>query len=294
MELERDKYFFHYTTAHAAFEHILKDRRLRFSRYLEMRDPLENKEWWFSAGGRGTENEDEENQRVSEWWVFNRAANKVRARSFLLSLTVDTPLGETEEEDPFCRGWARARMWEQYAEKNEGVCLVFDRERLTEAVLGSLRGDRHATIYQQEVSYEGAGIMKPIIDIETLAGEVTAETVSSFIEDNYEPLFFHKLLDWQSEHEYRFCTIAKEDTEVFADIGDALHAVIVGERFPTWQRPAAIDACATAGAHPLRLDWSRGEPSVRPLRPRRDRRDEIREVIERTPINGAPTTPPSA
>src|SRR4051812_21255759 len=33
-------------------------------------------------------------------------------------------------EDPFGRGYALASMWELYAQKHAGVCLVFDRERL--------------------------------------------------------------------------------------------------------------------------------------------------------------------
>jgi Protein of unknown function (DUF2971) len=266
VELERDNYFFHYTTSGAAFEHILPEARLRLSRYFDMRDPLENKEWWFSAGGRGADTDDEDEHRAREWFVFNRAANRVRRRSFLLSLTIDTPNGETDEEEPFCRGWARGRMWEQYAENNAGVCLVFDRERLTDAVLASLQNQEFGALYHQAVAYEGAGILKPMLDIEALGREVAAEQVSSFIQDHYEPLFFHKVLDWQSEHEYRFCTVGQDGDQVFADIGNALYAVIVGERFPDWQRPAAIEGCTAVGARPLRLDWSLGEPSLRPLR----------------------------
>ena len=33
----------HYTTAEAAFEHILPEERLRMSPYADMRDPIENK-----------------------------------------------------------------------------------------------------------------------------------------------------------------------------------------------------------------------------------------------------------
>jgi hypothetical protein len=294
MELERDKYFFHYTGSDAAFGHILPEASLRFSRYLDMRDPLENKEWWFSAGGRGAETHDQERRQTAGWFAFNRAANEIRRRSFLLSLTIDTPIAETEEEEPFCLGWARARMWEQYAENNAGVCLVFDRERLTRAIIAS-RGDRElAALYHQDVTYEATGILKPMLDIETLGEEVTPARVNSFIEEHYEPLFFQKVLDWQSEHEYRFCTIAGDGDEVLANIGEALHAVIVGERFPKWQRAAVIEACVVAHAQPLRLDWTRGEPSLRPLKPIHSRRDEIREAIENSPGPGPPTAPPAA
>lgn len=182
---------------------------------------------------------------------------------------------------------------EQYAENNAGVCLVFDRERLVDAILGSLEGRELAALYHQEVTYEGGGILKPILDIEALGEKVTPARVNRFIEEHYEPLFFQKVLDWQSEHEYRFCTIAGDGDEVFANIEEALHAVIVGERFPKWQRPAVIEACIVAHAQPLRLDWSHGEPSLRPLKPIHSRRDEIREAIEDSPGPGPPAAPPA-
>jgi hypothetical protein len=39
----------HYTTADAALNHILPERRLRMSPYISMRDPLEAKQWPISC-----------------------------------------------------------------------------------------------------------------------------------------------------------------------------------------------------------------------------------------------------
>jgi DUF2971 family protein len=210
-------------------------------------------------------------------------------------MTIDVPPGEeTEEEEPFCWGWARARMWEPYAENHEGVCLVFNRETVFSAVVASLREQRFAPPYHREVIYEGSGMRKPSLDLNDLAGDVTPERVAAYIETNHEVLFFHKALDWETEREYRFSTTSSDKKDLCVAYGDALVAVVTGEKFPTWQRPAAIEACALAEVTPLRLDWSMGQPMLGDLNPIQSRRDVIRETIADTRGAGPPTAPPTA
>jgi hypothetical protein len=87
------------------------------------------------------------------------------------------------------------------------------------------------------------------------------------LEDHQVDLFFLKALDWRTEYEYRFVvTTPRDDDEVFVGYGEALEAVIVGERFPSWQRASAMQACKEAKAAPLILSWFRGRPSPWPLR----------------------------
>lgn len=289
MDFEPHSRFFHYTTAKAAFEHILPDGQLRFSRYLDMRDPLENKSWRFLGGGWGGD----QNRQFADYVEFNRRANYIRERSFLLSMTIDVPPHEeTQEEEPFCWGWARARMWEQYAERHEGVCLVFDREQLIAAMKSSLHEQGFAEPYNRSVIYDGRGMQKPLLDMDALSGNVTPEKVAEYIEENHDVLFFHKALDWQTEHEYRFSTTSSGTSALYAAYEDSLTHVIVGERFPNWQRFAAIEACRQAGAEPLRLDWSMGAPILVPLQPIQGRIDEIREIGEAVRASDRQANPP--
>lgn len=270
--LDREKYFFHYTTREAAFEHIIRSNKLRFSRYLDMRDPLENKHWSFIAGSSG----DDEEAETDAYWRFRALAIQVQRAARLLSLTVDEPRGE----DPFNRGWARARMWEQYAENHAGVCLVFSRVGLEHEIPASLKKQELNHPYFKPVIYSEGRISKPFLQLDDLAGRVSPEVVSDYIERNHEELFFSKMNDWETEHEFRFVVTAEdEDSSVFVDFGSALQAVIVGEKFPRWARPGAIDAADFAGAEPLRLDWSMGAPALARLRPARNRKAEILEHI---------------
>lgn len=287
MDQEPHAYFFHYTTRQAAFGDILPEKKLRFSRYMDMRDPLENKSWQFVGGAWG-ENEE---QQVADYFAFHRMANYIRERSFLLSLTIDVPPDvKTDEEEPFSRGWARARMWEPYAENHEGVCLVFDRDRLISTVVNSLRKQGFAPPYHRRIIYVGAGMEKPSLDLNDLAGDVTPSTVAKFIEENHGALFFHKALDWETEHEYRFSTTSTDKKDLYVEYGDALVAVIAGENLPAWQRPAAIEACRQASVESLRLNWSIGLPVLGSLSLNKNRRDVIRESL----TNARGAAPPKA
>lgn len=279
MEFERDKYFFHYTTREAAFEHILPRGRLRLSRYAEMRDPMEAK-WHFMAGGFGDFSDPEQRQQAEGYFAFSRSAAEVLEHSFLLSMTIDAPR-DSEELNPFCRGWARPRMWEHYAEKHSGVCLVFEREVFVETLTESLVGQDCPTPHHQPVIYDGDTRQLSMLDLAKLGEGVAQEDVSEYIEANREALFFHKLLDWQSEWEYRFATTCYGVADLFADFGSALIAVIAGKAIPYWQRPAAIAACEAEGAQPLYLDWAATGPRLTELRHRKTRRDEIKAAINK-------------
>lgn len=66
IDLDTSRCFFHYTTREAAFGDIIPRRRLRFSTYARMRDPMENKQWAFPAA----------------YWVRNDEPTEVRERAY--------------------------------------------------------------------------------------------------------------------------------------------------------------------------------------------------------------------
>jgi hypothetical protein len=106
--------FFHYTTADAAFRHILPSGTLRLRPYNTMRDPLEAKEWHLGGVGWG--------EIEQEFFATYSLAQRAKQCSKLLSLSIDTPAAD--EESSFGRGYALASMWELYGDAHAGVCLV--------------------------------------------------------------------------------------------------------------------------------------------------------------------------
>jgi hypothetical protein len=123
----------HYTTADAAFEHILPTGELRMSPYRLMRDPLEEHDLAFAAAWFPGSHPEAE---AAYWGLMGRVA-ELRGAMRLLSLTMDA---EDYSADDFLYafGWARARLWEQHASNHAGVCLVFNRQRLHAAMVASL------------------------------------------------------------------------------------------------------------------------------------------------------------
>jgi hypothetical protein len=263
-----EDFFFHYTTRDAAFGGILPSGKLRMSRYSTMRDPLENKDWRWGGSYWVEPDRDEDEgaqEHLTALYDFIDAADKVKASARLLSLTIDAPKEDFDSEsfdsEAFSRGWARARMWEQYAEAHAGVCLLFEREELTTRVRESLLAQDLPPPYHRPVEYTPGGTASGrTLDLGSIAGKVTTQLVADYIENNHDDLFFLKSDDWRTEFEYRFVVTAFEDSDVSVEYGSALRAVIVGERFPDWQLPSAIESCKEADADPMRLDWSMGRP----------------------------------
>jgi hypothetical protein len=293
--------FFHYTTRKAAFEHILPEKKLRFSLYRNMRDPLESQPWTFAGAYFIDESvkPGEPDPAEAAFFQFNRLANYIRERSHLLAFTIDAEgYGESPNAEYFARGWSRARMWEQYAENHQGACLVFNREKLIASITRSLQDQGRAAPYYKKVEYTETGTADLSLNLGGLAGNVSDAVVQEFIEQHKDELFFLKTLDWETEHEYRFSTTSEDGGGLFVDYADSLEAVIVGQSFPDWERPGAIEACRHANADALRLDWSsNGRPipaMLRVKRPPDEDSPEDRLERLRTRLQEAQPRPPSA
>jgi hypothetical protein len=112
----------HYTRAETAFARILPTRQLLMNPYSKMRDPFENKSpvfRWVSSRG-----EDERDAELRVLAAVLDGISRSRDAYCLLSLTEGDHRPGDSFERPFRCPWARARMWEQYAENHAGACLV--------------------------------------------------------------------------------------------------------------------------------------------------------------------------
>jgi Protein of unknown function (DUF2971) len=252
------QFAYHYTTSDAAFGHILPASRLRLSSLAKLRDPVENKDW-VEQLWTGLSWPDEDVMR------FDRLTKRPLTETKIVSFTLDAAASNDAPEH--ARGYARPRMWEQYADNHSGVCLVFERARLTELLMV------HLGQFGQAISDEVVYSNKPrkghvnarSVNASTLAHEGDGDIevgLRRHIEVHAAELFFRKLEDWASEHEYRFLALDDEERVVYAPYGDALRAVIIGERFPDWQLAAAARACSIAQVDLRQILWGAFPPGV--------------------------------
>jgi hypothetical protein len=249
----------HYTSAATAFEYILPTRRLRLSPYRLMRDPVENKDPLIGTAYFSEDVEKPDPARparsLSE---ANRQVKNIRDGMRLLSLTrdMDSPPGAFLSLG-CC--WARPRMWEQYADLHRGVCLVFEQDALIAAVTAELGADK---VFTGPVLYTPAGPAQSesrfIVDDRLFDDDQREQAVLDHISKFREDFFFLKNDDYASEREFRMVLAAVEQEYAYAAYGDALQAVIFGEKFPDWQVRGAVEICEGAGAEARKLVWSNG------------------------------------
>jgi hypothetical protein len=215
------QWLYHYTTLETALVHILPRRRLRLSPFSKMRDPREYKQWFPAAGGffKGKS----EDELTRGYAVTAARLNLLRDEFKLLSLTMDS---DSPDEGVYGRGFARSRLWESYAGRGSGICLV-------------LRKDDALNVIPRQLEVLGAAAHGPVLyentrtdtDVmfsfeEIFSGDVDA--AADRIAKNYlDKLFLTKNTEWESEREYRFIVRSPGEYE-FVDISSALVAVCRG------------------------------------------------------------------
>jgi hypothetical protein len=224
----------------------------------KMRDPVENKDWVETLYTRGGEPENVLRD-------LHRMAIRTLWTTKVLSFTLehDPPAGSL----PHARGYARPRMWEQYSENHHGVCLVFDKDLLSTALMTSLPA--FADTHSGEVRYsdrplpgsEDARVLNAV-KLRQLGGDDVEEGLHRHLNLHVEELFFRKLEDWSSEAELRFLLLDRDTFDINVPYGDSLRAVIVGERFPRWQLAGAAHLCSHLGVDLLQMQWGPSPPGV--------------------------------
>lgn len=146
-----------------------------------------------------------------------------------------------------------------------GSAWHFDRERLLSALRRELADS--ARIMARSVQYVRAlsPDSLPLEPLKDLSTEAFHAAVDDYLEKNGDVLLFTKLLDWSGEQEFRFVAVRHDDDQGILDVpfGDALRAVIVGEKLPQWQRAGGEVICREAGDVDLvRCIWHERRPKI--------------------------------
>jgi hypothetical protein len=256
-----DKLLYHYTKLEIAHDHIIKNRTLKLGRFTSTNDPKEIKDWEFSlytANQGGLLNFD-------SLAVSKRLSAALKARTKLGCFCRDSqPLSGDHTKDIFFRGWSKPRMWAQYAENHTGVCLVFDRQALDEAVVKLAGFD--AIVYRANVSYANQGIV-PVFGPD--AYTINCDTLSTLQFDGYvrehlrtfvRRLFFEKMSDWRDEQEFRWVVFSDREKDLFVEINSSLKAIMFGDRCPEEAVDALIENTEAMGLEYMGLKWRNCSP----------------------------------
>lgn len=200
-QFEKTEKLYHFTTFDTALK-IIESNRLRFSRLNNMNDIHENDKMVFVDV-----NNKQVNMFPSE--VLDALHDEIYKYRQISFTAEDYPGDEL--------GFNLHQMWGLYANKGEGVCLVFDKKEL-EKGFGS-------AVFHDRVSYDKT------VDSYYISLSNTTDKVSFEIKEHVNEIFFHKRREWEHEQEYRLlrrCPLATREEYLF--LGHALKFVILSSR----------------------------------------------------------------
>ena len=200
-QFEKTEKLYHFTSFDTALK-IIESNRLRYGRLNNMNDIHENDKIVLVDANNHPTNKipsDVLDELYDEIYKYRQ-----------ISLTADDNEGDKD-------GFDLHQMWGLYADKGEGVCLIFDKKELE-------KGFGSATLHDR-VSYDKT------VDSYYISLSNTADKVSVEIREHANEIFFHKRREWEHEQEYRLlrrCPLATREEYLF--LGHALKFVILSSR----------------------------------------------------------------
>lgn len=197
VEFKNLKKLYHYTRFDTALK-ILASRSLRFGRLHDMNDIHENDKLSYVDSSEIAINS------FSVDVVDAIACEMAKYRQ--LSFTADSSPGKL--------GFDLHQMWGLYADKGQGVCLVFDKDMLCERF--------EDAVLHNTVSYDTS------VESFYIANSNCTQSIQREIQEQAKKLFFHKRKEWEHEQEYRvikYCSNLKR--EEYLDYGKALKYIIL-------------------------------------------------------------------
>jgi hypothetical protein len=181
-------HLFHYTNFESALK-IIATRSLKFGNFEDMNDIAEaNRE------------------------VFGMVADDIIYRALSeyhsISLTLDNPSR---------RGFSIDPLWGHYAQKGNGVCLVFDKNYLCSSLTNQFGKNAKIAPIKYQSDYTGT----------IFTDGDSEEEVKRYIANYIEDIFFTKSIDWKYEHEVRILVNVNKKNEYLYFGEESLLAVIL-------------------------------------------------------------------
>jgi len=267
-----DDLIYHYTTGADCIEHILADRRLRFTSLSRTNDPLEYQDFYHSATGTGT-TRDQLKQLLDKGFRIN---DILKQFCKICCFSIDQEPGTVPNATGlFHKEFAKSRMWSQYANYHRGVCLVFSASRLYEILMPdteSLRVSQESIvdIFKGKVEYNNfLRKLDETLTIEYSANELKKSEIDR-IRENAQAYLFTKLEDYKDEQEYRIVLYSSkgflDGESAYVRFGDALQCVILGCSFPNvYEQNIITFSKKKIEFGVVKLNWIHGMPNLQDI-----------------------------
>lgn len=256
------RYLCHYTSREAFLSYILPSMQLRMSRFSNVNDPRESRQWVCNLMVP-------DDLMDAEWDVLalsRRFTEHMKSNAKLLCVSQDDPaLNANRSNHMYGRAYAHPSMWDRYGGQHGGVCLMLDAAELHRAVqLASTdRGDLVSSpvAYADQPPAEPAAYTLSASDLHE-RGETAV--FNQHQREHRRTLYFSKASDWAPEFEYRWVLFDQSNTDVYIDIRTSLRGVVLGEDFPSHAADMVARTLQPSVDHLSRIMYRNGHPIVLP------------------------------
>lgn len=203
-QFEKLEKLYHFTSFDTGLK-IIESNRLRFGRLTNMNDIHENDKLMFAdANGQGID--------VFPSDVLDAFHDEIY-RYRQISLTADSMEGDKD-------GFDLHQMWGLYADRGEGVCLVFDKDELG-------KNYDMANIHKERVNYDNSRELESFV----VSLSLKPESVPAEVKSQLSKIFFHKRTEWEHEQEYRLIKRCPNTTkEEYLLLGHALKYIVLSSK----------------------------------------------------------------
>lgn len=262
--LDNEDTIFHYTKISAAIEHILYEKRLKFSRGLDTKDPREYRQWDIEPFLEGTKYADKE---FTAQWLEADVKLKQVMSTYRFACFCSNDFSERKNSfdlpDDQTRLFGsddRLRMWQQYSEDFYGVCIAFSarsiKHRLHEQLGENVIIHAERVHYKRELELHDRSLSNR--DANDFMGQDKEEWARQFVWENLKRIFFTKHMDYRDENEYRIVIHDPKDAFELLDITGCIRAVLLGDRSKKVYEKIVKCFCDQQHIGCKRLKWLRG------------------------------------
>jgi len=241
-------------------EKILYSDTCKLSSLSNTNDPHEYTNKMIGAGGWGWDEEVIKKKRQ----MFNVLDQLLERNTSFFSCCANVFDGELLKK----HGCLKSRMWSQYGENHEGVCLVFSKKLLSAVIQEKYTSDNYF-IYEGDVEYKEYVNAYSRHDSVSIGGDTfddksPFEVAIDHITKYQKELFFRKQLDYKDEKEYRVIVMYKKEPDSNLDVpafnvSRCLLGIILGDRFPKTYIPTIVALAGKLDFKYRRLHWASGE-----------------------------------
>ena len=243
-QFESEDILYHYTKTTTALEHILYKNELRLSDRINSNDPIENltPSTWITGGYDGPEGVD----IYKIWTDTEKRIEKLKHVCFCKNDMSDR-FEKIDDKPHEFYGCLKPRMWEQYADNYNGVCLILSKKELLKQL-----GENYKYGDIKYVKYSDLNEKESKIDLSELI-DSNYEMCKNNVFDKIDKFIFHKHEDYVGENEYRICSYSDEVLDI--NIESALRGIIVSGNVSFYFQYILKEYGNEHGIDVLRVDW---------------------------------------